>query len=101
MSVCPTCKQRKRRSGEQNRRLHAIFNLMADTLKAKDNEYHSALWWKTVSKHQWLGYTEFRIPDGNVIQVLKSTADCDVEELNKFMESVERYAATRGVYLDD
>ncbi len=54
-----------------------------------------------MSKDRWLGYMEFRRPDGQVIQVLRSTADCDVEELTNFMNEVERYAARRGVYLDD
>jgi hypothetical protein len=32
---------------------------------------------------------------------LKSTADLSVEELNNFMNEVERYCAVRGVYLQD
>jgi hypothetical protein len=101
MSVCPTCGQRKRRSLPQNSRLHSLFMLMQDTLKAKDGESHSAMWWKVMSKSEYLGFTEFRKPDGSVIQVLRSTADCDVSELNEFMEKVEAYCSKRGVYLDD
>ena len=100
MSKCQTCGQRKKRSLPQNARLHSIFMLLQDSVKAKDCEYHSAMWWKTCCKHQWLGYREFRLPDGNVIQVLRSTADLDVEELNEFMTKVEAFAASRGVYLE-
>ena len=101
MSKCPTCGQRKRRSLPQNSRLHSLFMLLQDSVKAKDGQFHSALWWKTMTKAEWLGFTEFRKPDGNVIQVLRSTADLDVNELNDFMTKVEAFAASRGVYLDD
>lgn len=75
--------------------------LMQDTLKASDGQQHSAMWWKVMSKSEWLGFTEFRKPDGNVIQVLRSTADLDVSELNDFMTKVEAYCSKRGVHLDD
>lgn len=54
-----------------------------------------------MSKAEWLGFSEFRKPDGNVIQVIRSTADLDVKELNEFMEKVEAYCAKQGVYLED
>ncbi len=75
--------------------------LMQDTLTAKDGQYHSAEWWKVMSKYEWLGCVEFRKPDGDVIQVIRSTADLDVNELNEFMTKVESYCAKRGVYLED
>ena len=98
---CPTCGQRKKRTLPQNARLHALFAQLAANVTANDGLYHPALWWKTMCKAEWLGFDEFRKPDGSVIQVLRSTADCDVEELTNFMNEVERYAAKRGVYLDD
>ena len=101
MSVCPTCGQRKRRSLPQNARLHAIFMRVSENVRSKDNEFHSPMWWKTMMKAQWLGFMEFRKPDGQVIQVLKSTADLDVAELNDFMTQVEAFAAQKGIYLDD
>lgn len=101
MSKCPTCGQRKKRTLPQNSRLHSLFMLMQDTCKDKNGEQHSAMWWKTLSKAEWLGFSEFRKPDGSVIQVLRSTADLDVAELNEFMTKVESYCAKQGVYLDD
>ena len=98
---CPTCGATKKRSIPQNNRLHKIFTLMQDELTDKNGNKQHREWWKVMSKDMWLGYIEFRKHDGNAIQVLKSTADCSVEELNKFMETVERYCAKRGVYLDD
>lgn len=101
MTKCPSCGQRKRRSLPQNARLHSLFMLLQDTTKATDGEMHSAMWWKTMCKAEWLGFSEFRKPDGQVIQVLRSTADLDVTELNEFMTKVEAYCAKRGVYLED
>ena len=57
----------------------AIHRTAAANVTATDNLYHPALWWKTMCKAQWLGFDEFRKPDGSVIQVLRSTSDCDVE----------------------
>ena len=74
---------------------------MAESLKGKDDLYHPNQWWKTMCKHYFLGYNEFTAPDGQTIYALKSTADLSVEELNNFMNEVERYCAVRGVYLQD
>ena len=67
---CPTCGARKKRTLPQNARLHALFTELAANVTAADNLYHPALWWKTMCKAQWLGFDEFRKPDGSVIQVL-------------------------------
>ena len=98
---CDKCGQRNKRSLPQNARLHSLFMLLQDSVKAKDGEYHSAMWWKVMTKAEYLGFAEFRKPDGSVIQVIRSTADLDVTELNEFMTRVEAYAAKRGVYLED
>ena len=98
---CPTCGQIKRRSSEQNRRLHKLFNLMSEQLKGKDGLYHPPMWWKVMSKDKWLGYLEFTAPDGRIIYQLKATSDCDIEELTEFMNEIERYCALRGVYLQE
>ena len=101
VSVCPTCGQKKKRSLPQNARLHKLFTEMAANLKAADGLYHPAAWWKVMAKDRWLGYLEFRKSDGSLVTVLRSTADCDVDELNEFMAHVERYANERGIYLQD
>ena len=97
---CPTCGQRKKRSLPQNARLHKIFTEIAANLTASDGLYHSAQWWKVMSKDRWLGYEDYRNAKGDSVMVLRSTADCDVEELNNFMAKVEEYAIGRGIWLD-
>jgi hypothetical protein len=98
---CPTCGQSHRRSSAQNARLHKLFTMMSEQLKGKDGLYHPTMYWKVLSKDQWLGYDEVQHFDGRTIYALKSTANLSVEELNNFMNEVERYCAVRGVYLQD
>ena len=74
---------------------------MSDQLKGKDGLYHPAAYWKVLSKDQWLGYTETLHPSGRTIYALKSTAECTVDELNDFMNEVERYCALRNIYLQE
>lgn len=99
-TACPTCGQSPRRSLPQNSRLHKLFQLMSEHFKGKDGLYHPHQWWKVMCKDKWLGYNEYVGANGT-IYALKSTADCDVEELNNFMNEVERFCAERGVYLQD
>lgn len=101
MAKCPTCGKLPKRSLPQNSRLHTLFTEIAANVKAKDGLMHDQMWWKIICKHWWLGYDEFRMPDGTIIQVLKSTSDLDVEGLTKFMNQVERYAATKSVWLQE
>lgn len=99
--ACPTCGQRPRRTLPQNKRLHALFTEMAANLTGADGLYHPAQWWKVMCKDRWLGYEEYKRPDGTTITVMRSTADLEVDELTAFMDEVERYAAKRGIYLVD
>ena len=51
-------------------------------------------------KDRWLGYNEYEGANGT-IYALKSTAELSVEELNTFMNEVEKFCAERGLYLQD
>jgi hypothetical protein len=75
--------------------------MMSEQLKGKDGLYHPILYWKVLSKDKWLGYNEIPHPDGRIIYALKSTAHLTVDELNSFMNEVERYCALRGLYIQD
>lgn len=98
---CQLCGQPKKRTLPQNARLHKLFTELAANVKAKDGLYHPALWWKAIMKAEWLGFDEYQKPNGETVYVLRSTANLNVEELNEFMEKVEHYAATRGIWLQD
>jgi NinB protein len=98
---CPTCNQAPRRSLPQNNRLHLLFDAISRQVVADDKLLHHAMWWKIVMKDRWLGYNETVASNGKVIYSLRGTADLTVEELNNFMERVERYAAEHGIWLQD
>jgi hypothetical protein len=73
---------------------------MSENFKGKDGLYHPHQWWKVMCKDRWLGYNEYENANG-IIYALKSTAELSVEELNTFMNEVEKFCAERGVYLQD
>jgi hypothetical protein len=74
--------------------------LMAENFKGKDGLYHPHQWWKVMCKDRWLGYNEYEGANG-IIYALKSTAELTVEELNEFMNEVEKFCAERNVYIQD
>lgn len=98
---CEKCGQRKKRSLPQNALLHSLVTQISESVRAKDGEFHSPMWWKVMLKSHYLGFKEFRRPDGQVIQVLLSTADLEVDKFNEFITQVQAFASTRGVYLED
>ena len=98
---CPTCGNVPRRSLPQNNRLHLLFQAISEKVLASDGLLHHAQWWKVVMKDRWLGYNETPRSDGTIIYSLRGTADLSVEELNTFMDQVERFAAERSIYLQD
>lgn len=51
-------------------------------------------------KDRFLGYDEYKRPDGETVYSLRSEADLEVDEENEFMTQVELFANERGVYLD-
>jgi hypothetical protein len=101
MAKCKECGQEPKRSLPQNNRLHLLFTEIAANVPAADGLYHNHHWWKVMFKDRWLGYNEYRTSSGKVITELKSTADCNVPELNDFMARVERWAAEHDIWLQD
>jgi hypothetical protein len=99
--ICPTCKRKPAKSRPQENRLHKFFHLLAASVPDTSGEYHPWQWWKVMCKDQWLGYNEFRKANGDLVEQLKSTTELTMDEINEFMEKVERYCAKRGLYLQD
>jgi hypothetical protein len=57
--------------------------------------------WHNYCKGRWIGIEEIRIPSGEELKIPLSSADLNVEEFNEYMQNVEVFAATCGVWLDD
>jgi len=78
-----------------------LFAEIAEKVKAKDGKYYPLQWWKCMLVDRYLGYDEYLRPDGTTLYVMKHTSSLSVEDLNAFMDRVEKFAAERNVWLQD
>ena len=88
------------RSSEANRRLWALYHVMADAIKPQGQAY-SADQWHLYCKTRWLGADDVKLPNGKVIVIPRSTADLDTGAFADYMTAVEAFANERGAYLED
>lgn len=102
MSVdrCPTCRRRRTRSSEANRRYWALLHELSEKLKPNGQQF-SADQWHLYAKSRFLGADDFPLPNGKTVTIPKSTAALDVAEFNDFMTQVEAFANEKGVFLED
>ncbi len=106
MAKCPSCGRSPKRSNEANRRYWTLLNQIADELLIdSDNDgtkvRYTADTWHEYFKGRFLGVEELPLPNGQIYKRVRSSAECETSEFAKYMESVESWAAKRGVYLDD
>ena len=108
MAKCPTCGRSPKRSNESNRRYWLLINQISDEVLIDDENdaggrsiKYSAEIWHEYMKARFLGIEEVRLPNGQIYKRVKSSSECDTGEFSKYMESVESWAAKRGVYLED
>jgi len=97
---CPLCKQRKRRSNEQNRRYWALLHLLSERLKPRGQQF-SAETFHLWAKSKWLGCQDFILPNGKTLVIPNNSSDLDTPEFNDYMTAVEAWANERGIYLED
>ena len=97
---CPTCKRRIRRSSEANRRYWLVLHTVAEQIKPEGQQY-SAETWHNYFKMRFIGAEDFKLPNGKVIVMPKSSAELDKGEFHEYAEQVELWANARGVYLDE
>ena len=97
---CPTCGRAAPRSTEANRRLWALYQLIADNIKPEGKEY-SRETWHYFFKGLFLGCTDIPLPNGRVRTEPNHTSTLDKRAFNDYMGQVECWAAERGVYLPE
>ena len=97
---CLTCRRRMTRSSEANRRLWAIYHLMAEKIQPRGQSYSAETWHKWAAS-KWLGCDDVKLPSGKVLTIPKSTSELDTSEFNTYMTAVESWANEHGVYLED
>jgi hypothetical protein len=78
---------RAKRSGEQNRRLWALLNEIAEQAML-DGKHYSAEAWHEHMKRQFIGVEE--LPGGGTVGI--STTTLNVEEFGQYMERIEAWA---------
>lgn len=97
---CPTCNRLERRSTQANARLWLLYHEIAENVKPGGQAY-SAEQWHTYFKSKLLGCEEVKLPNGQVFQIPRSSADLDTGEFADFQTQVEAWAAEHDVYLQD
>ncbi len=97
---CPTCKRRRTRNSEQNRRYWALLHAMSERIKPQGMAF-SADQWHLWAKSRYLGADDVKLPSGKVLTIPKSTADLDTAAFGDYMTAVEAFANERGAFLED
>lgn len=89
-----------RRTGAQNRALHAMFSSIAEHAWI-DGRQFSAEAWKELLVRELAGTEDLILPTGEIVQRRRSTADMDVVELSELLDKVAHYAVTElGLEID-
>ncbi len=81
------------RSNPQNRLVHKWFGFVAKEYAMSTGKFYTLDMWKQYFKDMF-GYWEDVEMLGKMIRRQKSTADYDVKEMSKFMESVDHYCVS-------
>lgn len=97
---CPTCKRRRTRNNDQNKRYWSLLHVISEKIKPLGVAY-SADQWHLWCKSKYLGADDVKLPSGKVLTIPKSTADLDVAEFGTYMDQVEAFANERGAFLED
>lgn len=84
---------RVKRSEEQNRKLHAILNAIAEQATV-GGKYYSAEVWKEHVRRKFIGLDEIDLPDGTRIERGLSTTSLSVAEFSNLIEIVSAWAQT-------
>src|SRR5690349_8573904 len=97
---CPTCKRKRTRSSEANRRYWLLLHVISDKIKPQEQTY-SADTWHVYMKQRYLGCVDTLMPNDKTVSVPRTTTELDTQEFNEYMLKVELWAGEHGCYLED
>lgn len=80
-----------RRTGDQNRLLHALLNEIAENAVIDGKQYEVEVW-KDWIKRRFIGIEEVTLPDGTRLDRSMSTTDLNVGEFSELIERVRAWA---------
>jgi hypothetical protein len=89
-------REKEKRRSAQNRRYWAILHEMAEQLDINDVEA-----WHEWCKRRFIGVKEVTLPDGEIINIGRSSTDLSVQEFADYMTSIEAWAVDHGVIFND
>ena len=89
-------KEQEKRRNQQNRRYWAVLHELAEQLNINDVEA-----WHEWCKRRFIGVKEVTLPDGEVINIGRSSTDLSVKEFTDYMTSIEAWAVDQGVIFND
>lgn len=100
MTRCPTCHRKHTRTHPQNARYWLLIHLIAEKVKPEGETYSPDSWHEYFAG-RFLGKTELRLPNGEIVKRRRSTTETDVAEFNDYMARVEEWARDRNVWLEE
>jgi len=91
--VVSIAEYKEKRSGEQNRLLHALLNDIAEQATVNGKHY-SAETWKEHIRRLFIGTEEIDLPDGSRLERGISTTTLSVGEFMQLIDRVQAWATT-------
>lgn len=82
---------KSKRSQEQNARLHALLQDIAENAWVEGRQFDMETW-KEFFRQKFIGTEEINLPDGRRIERGISTTTLDVGAFTLFMQNIEQYA---------
>lgn len=82
-----------KRSGEQNKLLHALLNDIAEQATV-NGKYFSGETWKELIRRKFIGCEEIDLPDGSRLERGISTTTLSVGEFTQLIDQVMAWATT-------
>jgi hypothetical protein len=89
-------KEQEKRRNQQNRRYWAVLHEISEQLNISDVEA-----WHEWCKRRFIGVKEVKLPDGEIINVGKSSTELTVKEFADYMTSIEAWAVDQGVIFQE
>lgn len=89
-------REKEKRRNAQNRRYWAVLHEMAEQLDINDVEA-----WHEWCKRRFIGVKEVTLPDGEIINIGRSSTDLSVQEFADYMTSIEAWAVDHGVIFNE
>ena len=91
---------RATRSAEANRLLWAIYNDIAQQVVMNGRRFSADCWHEYLAG-LFLGKTDMRLPNGEIVTRRVSTASLNVEEFSNYVDRVSAWGADQGVVFEE